>query len=124
MKEVRKVADTIIPMLRTEEDCLGYHPELGFKVPIFDEAMWVEETMKDAKGMDIHSQCEEGSVCLPIDNLSFVIESEGGVEPTPRMVQQIKFEFYAKPMKPKLVILAESALPWQQKRTVLTQECI
>ena len=27
-------------------------------------------------------------------------------------------------MKPKLVISADSALPWVQKRTVLTQECI
>ena len=45
-------------------------------------------------------------------------------DPAPRMVQQIYYEFYAKPMKPKMVILAESALPWQQKRTVLTQECI
>ena len=40
------------------------------------------------------------------------------------MVEQIYYEFYSKPMKPRLVISADSALPWQQKRTVLTQECI
>ena len=80
MREIRKIAETIIPMLKTEEDCPGNHPELGFKVPILDVAMWVEEVMIDAKGLDIHSQCEEGSVCLPIENLNTVVDSEGGLE--------------------------------------------
>ena len=48
------------------------------------------------------------------------------VEPQPskRMVQQVFFEFYHKPTKPKRTILASAANPWQQKRTTLTQECI
>ena len=44
--------------------------------------------------------------------------------PARRMVQQIFFEFYTKPMKPQRTILASSANPEQQKRTTLTQECI
>ena len=44
--------------------------------------------------------------------------------PAKRMVQQVFFEFYHKPTKPKRTILASSANPWQQKRTTLTQEMI
>ena len=41
-----------------------------------------------------------------------------------RPVQQVRFEFYSKPMAAKKVILASSAQPWGQKRTTLTQELI
>ena len=39
-------------------------------------------------------------------------------------VQQIRFEFFSKPMAAKKVMLASSAQPWGQKRTSLTQELI
>ena len=41
-----------------------------------------------------------------------------------RKVQQVMFEFYAKPMTAKKVILATSAQSWGQKRSTLTQELI
>ena len=41
-----------------------------------------------------------------------------------RLVQQVQFEFFSKPMAPPRVILAASAQPWGQKRTTLTQELI
>ena len=34
MEELRKVADTVIDMFKTETDSPGNHPELDFKVPI------------------------------------------------------------------------------------------
>ena len=42
MKELSKIADTTIVMLKTEADSPGQHPELNFKVPILDIAVWVE----------------------------------------------------------------------------------
>ena len=124
MREVRKIADTVMTMLKTEEDSPGNHPELGYKVPILDEAMWVENVLVYSQGQDVHSKCDKNVPCLPIKEL----ECEGGLEQevrtAPRMAQQIYYEFYTKPMKPKLVISADSALPLVQKRTVLTQECI
>ena len=37
---------------------------------------------------------------------------------------KIEFEFYEKPTKNQRVIMSESAIPSQQKRTILTQECL
>ena len=36
----------------------------------------------------------------------------------------MRFEFYRKPMAPTRLLMAESAQPWQQKRTSWTQEVI
>ena len=44
--------------------------------------------------------------------------------PTSWMAQQVKFEFFSKPMVPEKVILSSSAQPWGQKRTTHTQEII
>ena len=41
-----------------------------------------------------------------------------------RKVEQVRFEFYSKPMAAKTVMLSSSAQPWGQKRTTLTQELI
>ena len=38
--------------------------------------------------------------------------------------QELLFEFYEKPTKNERVILPSSALNWQAKRTILTQEAI
>ena len=43
MKEMKKIADTIIKHIETEYDCPSRHPELGCKVPVLDLAVWVEE---------------------------------------------------------------------------------
>merc|ERR1712074_63204 len=37
---------------------------------------------------------------------------------------KIEFEFFEKPTKNKKVILSDSAIPSNQKRTILTQECL
>ena len=126
MIELKKIADNIMDNIVTEHDFPSNHPELGFKVPVLDLAMWVEEVQIPASGMDsqgLHSRCEKGDrACLPIDEMPPQME----VDPNPasRMVQQVQFEFYSKPMAPSRVILESSAQPWGQKRTTLTQELI
>ena len=125
MNELRKIADNTMKMLKTEADSPANHPELDFKVPILDLAVWVEDVSMAAPGVEdqnIHSRCE-GGMCLPIGSPPRR-RMEGGPLPAPRMVQQVYYEFYSKPMLLKRTILASSALPWQQKRTVLTQELI
>ena len=42
----------------------------------------------------------------------------------PRNAQQVRFEFFSKPMAAKKVMFASSAQSWGQKRTSLTQELI
>ena len=121
MNELRKIADNTMEMLKTEADSPANHPELDFKVPILDLAVWVEDVSMAAPGVEdqnIHSRCE-GGMCLPIGSPPRR-RMEGGPLPAPRMVQQVYYEFYSKPMLLKRTILASSALPWQQKRTVLT----
>ena len=44
MNELKKVADNTIEMLKTEADSPASHPELGFKLPILDLAVWVPRT--------------------------------------------------------------------------------
>ena len=130
MEELRKVADSVIKMFKTETDSPGDHPELGYKVPILDMAVWVESTSLPAPGMasqDLHLSCRDSDTCLPIGGHREEMQTQGlGVESSPakRMVQQIFFEFYHKPTKPKRTMLATAANPWQQKRTTLTQELI
>ena len=41
-----------------------------------------------------------------------------------RLVQQVRFEFFSKPSTSSTVIMANSAQPWGQKKTTLTQELI
>ena len=52
MTELRMIADSIIPMLKTEEDNPSNHPELNYKVPILDMAVWVEDKQMSAPGME------------------------------------------------------------------------
>ena len=125
MRELKKVADSLMENIETEYDCPSLNPELGKKVAVLDLAMWVEESYVSAPWMDsqgLHSNCGENETCLPL-----------GIQPTNRtegdshvskMVQQIQFEFFSKSMAPSQVILASSAQPWGQKRTTLTQELI
>ena len=130
MEELRKVADTVVHMFKTEADSPGNHPELAYKVPILDLAVWVESVHLPAPGMDnedLHNSCSDTQTCLPIGaprDPAQPLGLEVGPKSAMRMVQQIYFEFYHKPTKPKRTILASAANPWQQKRTTLTQECI
>ena len=133
MTEARKIADTCMEMLETESDYPSNHPELENKVPILDMAVWMEEVELPAQGLEdmLHSQCRGEYICLPIGiPPKRLLQTEGEVEmeaqPTPasRLVLQVYYQFYRKPMAQQRVILASSALPWQQKRTALTQELI
>ena len=62
MEELRKVVDTVVQMFKTEADSPGKHPELAYKVPILDLAVWVESVQLPAPGMDkedLHSSCSD-----------------------------------------------------------------
>ena len=127
--ELRKIADSVIPMLSTEADYPTKHPELENKFPILDMAVWVEVESLTAPGMEcarsLHTQCSSG-VCLPIGDpksaKNYAIE--GDDIPATSLVQQIQYQFYSKPMAPKKTNLASSAQPWSQKITTFTQEVI
>ena len=69
MKEMQRIADTIIKHVETEYDCPSRHPELEFKVPVLDLAVWVEEIDIAAPGLDVqelHSRCCDDDICLPV----------------------------------------------------------
>ena len=73
MKEMKKIADTIIKYIETEYDCPSRHPELEYKVPVLDLGVWVEEVEVDSQGLDVqelHGHCCDDDVCLPIGELS------------------------------------------------------
>ena len=69
MKEMQRIADNIIKHIETEYDCPSRHPELEFKVPVLDLAVWVEEIDIAAPGLDVqelHSRCCDDDICLPV----------------------------------------------------------
>ena len=98
MEELRKIADSIIPMLKTEVDSPARHPELGYKVPILDLAVWVEEEELLAPGMEdqnLHIKCVDGE-CLPLgEPKSEVGRMEGEVQPATKLVPQVNYQFYS-----------------------------
>ena len=123
IEELRKIADTCVDMFETEMDSPALHPELENKVPILDMAVWMERVCISARGLeeqDLHSSCDEDGTCLPIGAPRRRLEGEE--EPAKRLVQQVFFVHYDKPMKPKRTMMESSANSWQQKRTTLTQE--
>ena len=126
-EEIQSEKDSIIPMLKTEYDSPSNHPELNFKVPILDMAVWVEDMHLPAPRMEDdvnHSKCREGD-CLPIGRKQQVAHGMAGQpQPATRLVPQVNYDFYAKPIAPKTTILSSSANPLQQKRTTFTQEVI
>ena len=108
-------------MFHTEAAAPGNHPELSFKVPILDLAVWMDSQELPAPGMDSQNVHSSSGPCLPIGHSSISIPGlEGNPNPAKRMVQQVFFEFYHKPTNPNRTILATAANPWQQKRTTLT----
>ena len=50
MQVMKQIADTITKHIETEYDCPSRHPELEFKVPVLDLAVWVEEIEVAAPG--------------------------------------------------------------------------
>ena len=69
MVELKKIADNIIKHVETEHDYPSNHPELGYKVPVLDLAVWVEEVRVDAPGLEVqqlHGSCSEDEICLPV----------------------------------------------------------
>ena len=70
-----------------------------------------------------HRGCATGRSIQNCSSDTHLIQPPGS-QLSPRNVQQVRFEFYSKPMAAKKVMLASSAQPWGQKRTTLTQELI
>ena len=111
MEELRKVADECIGMLTTEADSTSKHPELGYKVPILDRAVWVEDGRLPAPGMEskhdeLHSRFEKSQECLPlrpVDDDVYLEPSrlEAREESARRMVPQVMYNFFRKPMAPQ-----------------------
>ena len=69
MRELKKIADVMIENIETEYDCPSEHPKLGFKVPVLDLAIWVEEVDISSRGLVLqvlHNSCPEDETCLPI----------------------------------------------------------
>ena len=99
MEELRKVADTVIKMFKTEADSPGNHPELAYKVPILDLAVWVERVHLPAPGLDkedLHSSCSASQTCLPIGAPKEPAQPQGlevESDSARRLVQQVFFEF-------------------------------
>ena len=106
MEELRKIADTTIEMLKTEADSPARHPELGFKVPILDMAVWVEKMLLPAPGLvnkNLHTKCQQEQECLPIGPKVAEFEQglEGTTEDSSRLVYQVNYEFFSKPSTKK-----------------------
>ena len=83
------------------------HPELNMMVPVLDLAIWVEEVKVSAPRMDdgkLHTACNEDRPCLPIgqDTITGQSEEEEIPESAKRMVPQIQFEFFRKPLPLKV----------------------
>ena len=92
-------------MLETETYSPARHPELGFKVPILDIAVWVEKMLLPAwlVNDNLHTKCQQEQECLPIGPK--VAESEQGLggttEDSSRLVYQVNCEFFSKPTAQK-----------------------
>ena len=100
-------------MLKTEADYPSRHPKLEFKVPILDMSVWLEQVPLVAPGLEnshggIHSSCQDSNNCLPI-GLHEARRVATETKPAERLVTQVCFEFYRKPMASNMVMLAESA---------------
>ena len=117
-------------MFNTEDDSHANHPELYYKVPILDMCVWVEKMWLHAPWMDannFHTACPAEGPCLPIGTPSEDTVSQGMEDEAPSarsLVQQMRVQFYFKPIKQQKTFLASSVNPWPQERTRLTQECI
>ena len=89
MLEMKNMADTIMQNIETEFDCPSAHPELNNKVPVLDLAMWVEEILLAAQGLEegMHTNCKGGEPCLPIGTPPCATPAYRGRSPGPNIVQ-------------------------------------
>ena len=74
MKEMQRIADTIIKHVETEYDCPSRHPELDFKVPVLDLGVWVEEIEVASPGLEVqelHVAATMTSAC-PLESLELL----------------------------------------------------
>ena len=105
-------------MLKTEADSPGRYPELGYRVPILDIAVWVVEEDLHAPGMEdknLHRGCEGGE-CLAIAEPNCNTERlEGGTTSSTRILPQVQYRFYLKPSAAKTTILSIYAKPMATK---------
>ena len=88
MRELRKMGNSISPMIHLEEDTSSHHDNK--KLPILDLNVWTER--KDDEN----------------DTTS----------------ENVRYQFYRKPMANALLIMARSAMPEKIKRTALTQQAL
>ena len=130
MTELRKIADSIIPMLKTEEETHLIIQNSSTKSPswIWQFGWRIIRCLPQGWKMRTFTyiNCAEGE-CLPIGKDKVNPETqglEGQQKPATRMVPQVNYLFYAKPSTPKTTIMSSSANPWSQKRTSFTQEVI
>ena len=94
MKKIVALGNEIHPSIQLEVDYPSNHQDM--KIPILDVKVWVESKKKTNEG-----------------------ERESQKE-----TYQVMYEYYTKDVSSKHVVNARSALPWNSKRTILTQETL
>ena len=97
---VRDVGNGIHPSIQLEMDCPSLHDDQ--KLPLLDIKVWIE---KEQPGRENEESCNGG---------------EGGK----RGQSRIMHEYYYKEVATRAVVDARSAMPWKDKRTVITQEIL
>ena len=95
---VREVGNQIHPSIQLEMDCPSLHKD--HKLPLLDIKVWIEKQLEGKDG----ENCGEG---------------RGRKGQT-----QIMHEYYYKEVATKGVVDARSAMPWKDKRTVITQDIL
>ena len=110
MREMKQIADSIMKNIETEYDSPSIHPELDMKVPVLDLAIWVEQTKFCSPGMDgqgLHFNFRDCGGCLPIGEHKESLREQRLEEervPASRIVHQVKYEFFSKPMAPHCIL--------------------
>ncbi|KAL8620473.1 hypothetical protein ACOMHN_048406 [Nucella lapillus] len=95
---VQEVGNGIHPSIQLEMDCPSLHNDQ--KLPLLDIKVWIEKQPEGENGKG----CDEGK------------EGKGQ--------SQIMHEYYYKEVATRAVVDARSAMPWRDKRTVITQEIL
>ncbi|KAL8613584.1 hypothetical protein ACOMHN_022003 [Nucella lapillus] len=95
---VQEVGNGIHPSIQLEMDCPSLHNDQ--KLPLLDIKVWIEKQPEGENG----EGCDEGK------------EGKGQ--------SQIMHEYYYKEVATRAVVDARSAMPWRDKRTVITQDIL
>ena len=94
MKKILALGNEIHPSIQLEVDYPSNHQDM--KIPILDVKVWVESKKK------VNEEERENQ----------------------KETYQVMYEYYTKDVSSKHVVNARSALPWNSKRTILTQETL